>query len=224
MYIDIHTHINKQQKNVIAVRNYIVNQDVIQTQHLFSYGLHPWHLSNVNDDFENDLLKLVDKPGFIAVGECGMDFQTKILDKYPVNFQKEIFIKQLFWAEKYQKPVIIHCVRCFDKLMQINKQIKPRKAWIIHAFSKQKQLALQLIQAGFYLSFGAQLFKSEKNRNALQVVPLNRLFLETDAQETYDIIQIYEKVAAIKGISVSLLKKEIRLNFKKVFGNKILEI
>ena len=224
MYIDIHTHNFRQQENVKIIRNYIFGVDACCDKHLFSSGVHPWYLSNVNIVDELFSSKVVANANFVAVGECGMDMTPAVLDKYPLKLQKDIFIRQLYWAEKHQKPVIIHCVRCFDKLLQINKQLKHRNAWVIHGFSKQKAIALQLIQAGFYLSFGAQIFESVKNRQALQAIPLNRLFLETDEQKQYDIVKIYKEAASIKAISVSKLQNEIISNFQKVFTQKNIKI
>jgi TatD DNase family protein len=220
MYIDIHTHNNRQQKNVLSIRNYILGVDTVQSGHLYSLGVHPWYLQVPVDNIEKIFSDTVLDRNFVAVGECGMDLLPEMIEKYPPIRQETIFVKQLYWAEKNQKPVIIHCVRCYDILLRLNKQIYHQNDWIIHGFSKQKTLALQLIQAGFFLSFGANLFRNEKNRQALKAVPLSRLFLETDEQNEYDIIEIYQKAAEIKEISVCELQKQILNNYQKVFGNK----
>ena len=70
-----------------------------------------------------------------------------------------------------------------------------------------------MLRLGFYLSLGIRY-----NEDSLRVIPLDRLFLETDDSET-DICQVYERAARTLGISVIKLTEQIQHNIKKVFFN-----
>ncbi len=216
-YIDIHAHQTPNNDKILAVKNYILGLNSVENHDIFSIGIHPWYIDEGKSNIK-DIENLINKDNCIAIGECGLDLMPKILKQYDIAKQEEIFLLQAELSEQYQKPLIIHCVKCFDRLLSIKKTFKPQSAWIIHGYSKNANLAGQLIEAEFYISFGAHLFNSAKNREALKSIPINRLFLETDDQAFYDIKSIYEKTASIKGISVNRLQQVINLNFKKVFG------
>ncbi len=213
-FIDIHTHRKNTCTSVLSIINVIAGIDTPPDNSWFSAGVHPWYLDT---DFFNLLEKLIAQQQCLAVGECGLDFMPSVLKQHPLQKQEQFFLKQSELAEQYQKPLIIHCVKCFDKLLALKKSFKPKIPWIIHGFSKNSALARQLTGAGFYLSFGAHLFKSDKNCKALQNISVSRFFLETDEQTVYDIKQIYQKAATIKRIDLQELQKQIENNFKQVF-------
>ncbi len=218
-YLDIHTHHFRQNDaNHIFIYNLIAGKDPcdLRPDYFYSCGIHPWYLSGLEQKWEI-LLQNSDLPQMIALGECGLDFQKKILAKYPESVQKEIFIRQIQWAEKIKKPLIIHCVKCFHELLNIRKNHSGNR-WIIHGFDKNKEIAKQLIDAGIYLSFGAGIIKHPATAQALSKVPLHQIFLETDDQEEFSIEEIYQKASEIRGIEVEKLSEIILKNAKKVFG------
>ncbi len=213
-YIDIHTHHKQSRSSILSVKNVIIGIDKLPNTGWFSAGIHPWYL---NADFFSELKKLIIQPQCLAIGECGMDLMPAITRKYSLQTQERTFLKQAALAEQYKKPLIIHCVKCMDRLLYIKKSFKPEMPWIIHGFTKNAPLARQLTGAGFYLSFGAHLFRSKNNREAFQNTPVNRLFLETDEQTTYDIKRIYQKAATLKNMNLYDLQKQINSNFTQVF-------
>lgn len=85
----------------------------------------------------------------LAIGECGLDKRIEM----PLEPQISVFEKQLALAEKFGKPVVIHCVAAFQEVIEIKKRLNVKVPMIIHGFSKNIQVADQLINAGFYLSF-----------------------------------------------------------------------
>ena len=213
-YIDIHTHNKHSYHSILSIKNVIIGIDRMPAKGWFSAGIHPWY---IDDNFLHRLEKLIMQPHCLAIGECGLDFMPAILKQHSLQKQEQFFLIQADLAEQYQKPLIIHCVKCFNKLLALKKSFKPKTPWIIHGFAKNSALAKQLTGAGFYLSFGAHLFNSEKNCKALQDVPDNRFFLETDEQTTYDIKNIYRKASTVKHIDLIKLQKQIENNFKKIF-------
>jgi TatD DNase family protein len=91
---------------------------------------------------------------------------------------------------------------------------------IIHGFSKNKQLAEQLIKDGFYLSFGKYLLKNPDLKTVFESVPNDRFFLETDTIEE-DIQQVYNIASEYKNITIKELQDIISSNCKIVFESKM---
>jgi len=215
-FIDIHTHKNKQNSDTIHIYNYIVENEVPKFEKIkkFSAGIHPWFLNDFDDKFKK-LIKLSKHKNCIAIGECGLDYQKKYLEKFPKQKQIKYFEKQIILAESIKKPLIIHSVKSIDDIIKIKKEKNTSVPWIIHGFAKNKQVAKQLIDNGFYLSFGTKLFSNSKNQEALKSIPLNRIFLETDDYPT-DIKDLYQFVAELMGINLSNLVKQIYDNFNSI--------
>ena len=80
----------------------------------------------------------------------------------------------------------------------------------------KKDLALQLIRRGMYLSFWFDFVVRPESSDLLKVLPPERIFLETDGAPV-DIRDIYTKVAADLGMSVDKLKEQIMNNYMMLF-------
>ena len=210
MYYNIHTHSFSTNQQVIE----IVNQypkEINSNLPIYSVGIHPWYLNEI--DFQKELLlieKHIQSPGFKAVGECGLD---KRIDT-PLELQKKLCIPQLLLAEKYKKPIILHCVAAYQEIIQLKKQLKLTVPMIIHGFSKNAQVAESLIKNGFYLSFGKYLLLNADLASVLKTIPPNQMFLETDTIEQ-SIFEVYAKAEEILGASI---KQQIEDNYYRVFN------
>jgi len=135
-----------------------------------------------------------------------------------LELQLEVFTKQALLANKLGKPLIIHCVRAFNELLQRKQSLKPTVPWIIHGFTGKPALAGQLVRHGCFLSFGkALLHKNSGASRSLARVPLERVFLETDAAEDISIGEIYTAAAKILVLPLEELQRQIVANFKRVF-------
>ncbi len=215
-YINIHTHQPSGETDCLQITNLIFGQKFeLNKKYFYSLGIHPWYLDN--KIYFDEFTSISKHQNIIAIGECGLDYQQNILQKAPKSFQKEIFLKQIKIAEELQKPIIIHCVKCFDDLIKIKQENHTSVPWVIHGFSKNKQVAQQLINQGFYLSFGSLIFSSIKNQEALKITPPDKLFLETDEQTRYEIDEIYAQAAKLRNTSLKNIQKQIINNYKQVF-------
>ncbi len=208
MLVDIHTH-NCNSRDNISVRNLSLSElDVVLDENepgYFSIGIHPWKIDKIGSEFLTKLNKYASDKRVIAIGECGLDRNIKA----PLENQIELFKKQIDISETIQKPLIIHCVGCFNELTVIKKYINPRQKWIIHGFRGKPQLAQQLLKAGFNLSFGVQF-----NPESVKITPFEQLFIETD-ESVIKVSEIYSKIAILKESSVSALNAGYNLICKK---------
>lgn len=212
-YFNLHTHQFKNQEAILELVNqYPWEFDSSITN--YSIGIHPWHI--VEERVSNDLAIIESKlplQNCLAVGECGLDKRIEI----PMDLQKMVFEKQLLLAEKYKKPVVIHCVAAFQELVEIKNQLQITVPIVIHGFSKNQQLASQLLNNGFYLSFGKYLLRNPGLESVFNSVPENRFFLETDTSEE-TIEEVYALAAKYKKITVTELQQIISNNFNAVFN------
>lgn len=198
----------------------IINKDFgenINENELFSLGIHPLSIDE-KKSFEKEIGEIKEKltcKNFLAIGEIGIDRRNlQSLDK-----QITIFKQIHLLSEKFEKPVIIHCVRAWSDLLAIRKNLKAQSVWIFHSFNGNAIVAQQLINSECYLSFGKALLYNNKLQETFRKISLNYLFLETD-DSPVSIEEIYEKAAFLKKESVENLKKTIHNNFFKIFGNQ----
>jgi len=212
-YFNFHTHQFTNQKDVLE----LVNQypkDFDASIAFYSIGIHPWYIDE--NRVEEDLKIIEEKlqtENCLAIGECGLDKRIEI----PLDLQIVVFEKQLELAEKFKKPVVIHCVAAFQEVTAIKKKLKVTVPMIIHGFSKNKQLAEQLIKDGFYLSFGKYLLKNPDLKTVFQEIPNDRFFLETDTIDE-KIQQVYELASEYKELNIKEIQDIISSNYKSVFG------
>lgn len=212
MLYNLHTHTFSNHPDCLELVNQYP-QEFKETIPFYSIGIHPWYI--VEDRIGEDLRIVEEKlqaENCLAVGECGLDKRIDIA----FDVQEEVFRKQLTLAEKYQKPVVIHCVAAFQELIAIKNDLKITVPMIIHGFSKNEQLAKQLLSNGFYLSFGKYLLRNPELESVFKSIPDNRFFLETDTiDETIEMV--YAVAAGYKGKNAAELQETIRSNFEKVF-------
>jgi len=216
MFIDIHRHASDSGTAQQVVRNLFHNQaEEIETGKFYSVGLHPWH---VNEQSLYQDLEMVQKvsshPQIIAIGEIGLDKSIKI----PLEIQLEAFLKQIEIAKEVNKPMIIHCVRAYNEVFDLKIKAGHQKSWLIHWFNAGREMGLQLIDKGFYLSFGHMLFQeNSKAFKAFQQIPLENIFFETD-DAGYNIDEIYGRASQLLSISLPELESGIEKNFINFFG------
>ncbi len=212
-YFNLHTHSYSNQADVFELVNQYPQEftDLIPR---YSIGIHPWFI--VEERLESDLAIIESKlkeSSCLAVGECGLDKRIEV----PFELQHTVFERQLLLAEQYQKPVVIHCVAAFQELIGIKKRLKISVPILIHGYSKNEQLAKELVANGCYLSFGKNLLRNSQLELVFLGMSNDRFFLETDTDE-HTIQEVYEIAAQYKGITVEQIKELVNTNFKKVFG------
>jgi TatD DNase family protein len=110
-------------------------------------------------------------------------------------------------------------VRAFNELLQLHKQLRPAQPWIVHGYVGKVPLARQLVSHGLYVSFGKALLDQHSQAGrALQAIPLEKVFLETD-DSAYEISEIYAAAAKILGLDLTTLQRQLVANFQRVFAH-----
>lgn len=215
MFLDFHTHKLAKEADVHNICNVILNAETMEDEQwknheAVSVGIHPWY---IDTELLEEGLAFLQEAASLAVVKCIGETGIDKLRGADLQLQEEVFIRQVRIAEQVGKPVVIHCVRAFNELMAIKKAVRPRVPMIIHGFNRKPELAAELVSKGFYLSFGKDVLDKPLVQQALRETPADRLFLETDDCTEVSIRDIFEKAAALRGVSLKELQEKIYQNY-----------
>ena len=214
-FFNFHTHQFTNQPNVLEMVNQYPKEFDAAVL-FYSIGIHPWYIKEDQIDAEMKIIEeKLQTENCLAIGECGLDKRIDV----PLELQIKVFEQQLLLAEQYRKPVVIHCVAAFQEVIAIKKKLKIAVPMIVHGFSKNNQIATQLIKEGFYLSFGKYLLRNPELKTVFQNIPNDCFFLETDTLEE-SIQQVYDLASEYKGVTIEELQEIVSGNFNTVFGER----
>ncbi|MCH8902578.1 MAG: TatD family hydrolase [Bacteroidetes bacterium] len=192
-------------------------------------GLHP---GSVKADYETQLIAVrtaLEKTNYYAVGEIGLDLYW---DKTFFEQQKDAFRKQVVWSIELDLPVVIHSRDSFNEIVEILEEKELEKArGIFHCFTGTAEDAQKVVGLGFYMGIGGVVtFKNAGLDKTLEQLSLDNIVLETDSpylapvpnrgkrNESGYMLQVAEKVAEVKSISVDEVAEITTENSKKVFS------
>lgn len=211
-YIDAHCHIlsDAQMRGAAAcgVGRFVVNAtgpadwnaviDLAWCENVYgAIGVHPWFVADVGADWELKLIDILKNNARLMVGEIGLDKNRSDFD-----IQQSVFIRQIQIAHDMSRVAHIHCVGAWGKMLDVLRSMELPPAMVFHGFSGAPELVADLVDMGAYLSFGANVrdTKYKKMRNALVVVPENRILVESDAPDVSTPDRIPNTVAEIARI------------------------
>lgn len=222
-YLDIHTHIESEGEDRLCVLSHAFPlENSIPIVGCASIGVHPWDINKVfhqntglihqNSPFWHNLSTECKKDNVWLIGECGLDFAVA-KSTQERTIQTEVFKRHVALSEEIHKPLLIHCVKAYNELLQLRCILHASQPWIIHGFRGKPQLARQILSHsnGYYLSFG-ELF----NTQSLLSTPLDRLFIETDTS-ALPIGHIYSHIASLRGISTEQLQEHTLSNLRRIY-------
>ena len=148
----------------------------------FALGLHPYFIDEHTQSDLEELEQYLDQAHAVAVGEIGLDYFDKSLnrEKQLLFFQAQVKI-----AQQAQLPIIVHARKSHDDIINILKKTNFSQGGIMHAFNGSNQHADSFIEMGFKLGFGGMLTfeRSTKLRKLASDLPIEAIVLETDAPD-----------------------------------------
>lgn len=215
-FIDIHTHKIESDENILSILNISLPCKEIPKKKYLSIGLHPWNTENFDHDrIKNELEQFAVWQNVLAIGECGLDRSIKT----QIDQQVAAFYIHLNVAKKVEKPLIIHCVRAYSDLLEILKKEKFTGKFILHNFNGNKQQIDRFLYFDAFFSFSKQqLIRNPKLNTLLPLIPLERIFLETD-DSVFTIMETYSLVSDLLNIPFPELKLQIIQNFNFLYNN-----
>jgi len=222
--LDIHTHDFTERASYLIYNPHEVSipkmpESKIQKIYL-SIGFHPWHLEKRYSEiawksFEKDSMD----DAILAIGEAGLD---KIKGA-PMQLQIEAFEKQVDWAARIQKNIIIHNVRASEEVWHVLRPYKGKLQAIMHAFRRNKKVAKRFLDQGHYLSFGHPLLFDKNLQDVLRYIPINRLFLEIVCFAGVYIDVSFKNAAGKLQLSIEDVSLQVLDNFNTLFPKNTID-
>ncbi len=190
-------------------------------------GLHPYYIDQHSGGDLEQLATLVGRPGVVGVGECGLDFYLKDLDR---EKQKLIFEAHVVLAKHFNLPLILHVRGAIDEVFQILKKHDYYQA-VMHSFNGSIEQAKTITARGVYLGFGPAVCNpnAHKLKAMVKSVNIEHIMLETDAPDQpfydrhgkrnlpIDLLRVNEGIASIKGIDPMILAQQTTANARSLF-------
>jgi TatD DNase family protein len=183
-----------------------------------SVGIHPW---SVGLDWEEEITRIQEyvqgNEQVLAIGESGFD-RLKGPD---IPLQKEAFFAQASLAARLEIPLILHCVKAHDLLLEYLKSAKNPPNLIWHGWNQKPELATQLLPFPVFFSFGKHILHPGSNAaHWLKSCPLDRVFFETD-DSGLEIGLIYQRASLLLQIPVASLAAQVIANWNPISKRKI---
>lgn len=225
--IDAHTHIDYItpvfQKDVVGAVccatqesdwSKILNLMKVDNRIYGAFGIHPWFVEDVNDDFDKNLKQLLQSDSNYMVGEIGVD-------KYKPDIKKQwdVFIKQFELAIILKRIVCLHCVGAWDKILHTLKKYNKENLppIIVHGFNENEQIMTQLLQyKNVFVSLNKNSVYGKNCR--IEQIPQKNILIETDGKPDAILSELIDVIAKRK--NESNLPEIIYNNMQRVLNNE----
>ena len=202
-----------------------------------SVGIHPHEANLANEAADSQMLEWARHPKVIAWGEIGLDY---FYDHSPRETQKTVFLKQMELARTAKLPIIIHCrpsdysENAWDDCLALIGSYwgSSGLGGILHCFTGSVDHARRALDLGFMISFAGNITfpKAQPIRDAAQMVPLDRMLLETDSpylapiphrgqrNEPAFVKEVARQIGELRGLPADEIGSQTAQNFCKFFG------
>ena len=220
-------------------------------------GLHPIHLrsglvkikmdtdeggfSPKGEDFDKEKYKKLArstgsgqaKSKVVAIGEVGLDYyyRPKEEERFEAlkKEQKKLLLRQLELAEELKLPVIFHCRKAHDDLIEILKNFQGELKGVIHCFTGRWMQAKEYLKMGFYLGINGIIYKLDLNK-IVEKIPMEKILIETDCpyltppqagverNEPIFVKYIIQDIAKIKNLDYQEVAEATSRNAKNLFS------
>lgn len=191
-------------------------------------GYHPENCGPYVPGDLDRLRALAENPRVVAIGEIGLDYHWE--ENPPRDLQQEVFRAQMALAEELDLPVIVHDRDAHRDSLEIVRAF-PGVRGVFHCFSGSAEMARELVERGWMISFTGVLTYSNARRavEAAAAVPLDRLMIETDSpymapvpcrgrrNDSRYLGYICRRLAEIKGISPEACERATTENGRRFF-------
>lgn len=189
-------------------------------------GIHPWFCSEHWKENFQTLGKKVREFPMLGIGETGLDFQACFTNRAE---QEDCFIAHLELASELKRPLAIHCVQAWGRMIEILSEF-PETKKILHAFGGAVELIPELTALNCWFSFCGNVTnpKAKRVRAAVAAVPADRLLIETDSpdfppagcaapNQPANLIYVAREVATLRNVSVDEISRLSFMNAQAVF-------
>ncbi len=189
-------------------------------------GLHPWWV-RTEAEARQAVARLADLPDLDGIGETGLDHARARRDDERA-VQRAALAAHVELAHRRGLPLVLHVVRAHRDALGILAALDvPAAGGMVHGWSAGPEWVGPALDLGLHLSFGTDLLRSARVRDALRHVPDERLLLETDCPdrpiggadrgEPAHLPHIAARAAEIRGTTASALLALCGDNARRLF-------
>jgi len=201
-------------------------------------------LNSRGEEFDYEYYKKLAKhPKVVAIGECGLDYYRLEAEnekrKTQIGKQEMAFKKQVELAKELNKPLMLHCRASKDtddayidalEILKTNEAFEAGKLKaIFHFYAGPPAITKKLLEFGAYFTFGGVITFVRDYDATIDLIPLERIMLETDApyvapiphrgkrNEPAYVVEVAKKMAELKGVDYDTICKVTTKTVKNVF-------
>ncbi len=182
-------------------------------------GFHP-ELACEYQDQLSIFFKNVDKTRYI--GEIGLDFSTSDLNDR--KGQVKIFTEIVQICSEYKNKILsVHSRKAHKEVMDVLKGFQG--IVILHWYTGAIGELKIALERGYYFSINQQMVRSSSGKKIIDIIPVDRILIESDAPFTYGlkdkydlffVNEIYAYLTETRNISLEDISKIIKNNLKKI--------
>ena len=197
--------------------------------HIFATcGISP---NDIEEQVEKDIEEienLAKNRKVVAIGEIGLDYYWNKDNK---ELQKQVFIKQIELANRLNLPIVIHTREAVMDTLEILKTHSVNKKGVFHCCPLNQELIKEGLKLGFYISFSGNVtFKNAKSAGCIELVPLDKILIETDSpylspephrgekNTSLNVKLVAAKIAEVKNEKIEKIAEITRKNAKIIFN------
>jgi TatD DNase family protein len=199
-------------------------------------GIHPHEAGLATQADLDELVKLSRHPKVVGWGEIGLDY---FYDHSPRDVQQKVFLQQMELAASAKLPIIIHCRPSDNSENSWDDALRMiREHWtstglggVMHCFAGTVKHARASLDLGFVVSFAGNITypKAQNIRDAAGIIPLDRIFIETDSpylapiphrgkrNEPAFVREVAGQIAQLRGLTADEIGVMTTSNFRTFF-------
>lgn len=254
MFVDSHAHLDDEQfegirdevlqraRQACVVAVVAVGTDAASSrccvdlagrydQVLAAVGIQPNYCAQAKPGDWEEIVRLVDVPRVVALGETGLDRHWKYT---PFDVQQDYFDRHLRLAQRNDLPVVVHMRDCEPEMLamlQAARRQGPLRG-VMHSFTGSAETAARCLELGLHLSFAGMVTykKSGDLREIAARIPDDRLLIETDSpylsphpkrghrpNEPALIVHTAACLAEVRGVPPAVLAAQTTDNARRLF-------
>lgn len=194
-------------------------------------GVHPNDCAGFDAALLQEVRSLAKHSKVVAIGEIGLDYYWHKVDR---DTQARAFHAQLELAVEINKPVIIHSRDAAPDVLKILEDFAAhtaRLAGTLHSYFDDLEIAQRVFAIGFCIGVTGPITfkKSDREREIIRQLPLDRVLLETDApfltpvphrgerNEPATVRHVAETIASVRGQPVDEIARQTTQNAERLF-------
>lgn len=194
-------------------------------------GCHPGDLPKENTEIERNLRFIEDNLGrAVAVGEIGLDYHKKTIERTSKDIQKQVLRQVLEIARQYDKPVSVHSRYAWRECLTCVQESQVARA-VFHWYTGPINVLREFISGGYFTSATLAIEYHQEHKRAIKETPFDRLMLETDSPVPYrlgetrhnaepaDVAKaVVKSMAQLKDVEQDAVAERTTANARAFFG------